>query len=400
MSDDMKICVLSCFYENVSVADYTSGLLDYLQSAKNLNIRLITSHCECSKRLPKSSPTMRKGCNMISLPYLRVTSSKRPVNLLASATQMFLNALRGIYFVRNCRACDLIHFQQSSSFSFGFLPLVSLILLSSKKKIVTVHSTDWFQRVFKQSFRLYNRVDKIIVHSESMRSHLVRNGVSESRIVKAYHGVRIPPLYGLERKEVTFLGAPEERKGIICILDALRILRKMNVNVQVSIYGIYSDDERKRIELQADAKGVGENLFWGGRLTETDFNKKLQQSLFVLAPYISPVSGSNIITKAMANATPVIASDIGGLKEYLGNGGITIAPNNPEQLAHAIMSMLENPQVREQLGANGRERAQTIFSWKKIAEQTVALYVDVLEGNRSDKKRKVNSRKDYQMFEL
>jgi glycosyltransferase involved in cell wall biosynthesis len=219
-----------------------------------------------------------------------------------------------------------------------------------------------------------------------MRIHLIKNGVTESRITKIHHGVSIPHLFGLKRREITFLGAPEERKGIHTILDALKILKGRNVNIRVSIYGLYSDSERKITESHAASKGVNESLVWGGRLTEIEFDKKLQQSLFTIAAYSSPISGSNVVTRAMSNATPVIASDIGGLKEYLGGGGIMIAPRDPYGLADAIELLLENAETRQDLGLKGRERALNLFSWEKIAEKTVALYESILATNQTSRK--------------
>jgi D-inositol-3-phosphate glycosyltransferase len=258
---------------------------------------------------------------------------------------------------------------------------MSLILLSSQKKIVTVHSTDTIQRI-RFLYKLYNRVDKIIVHSESMKTYLIKNGVSRLKLAKVFHGVDIPHLYGLERTKITFMGAPEERKGILTILDALKILKRKNIKIQVSIYGFYSDYERKKTELQATSRNVDDCLVWGGRLSEKEFDKKLQESLFTLAVYNSATSGSNLVTRAMANATPVIASDIGGLREYLDEGGIFLPPRNPEALAETIELLLKKPELLEELGSKGRKRALTFFSREEIAKRTASIYRSLISDNR------------------
>jgi glycosyltransferase involved in cell wall biosynthesis len=349
-----------------------------MKSRGDLDFSLITSHCRCLERFPNRKSALCEKCLLTSLPYLHIHNSRvKIINNASGMIRKFVDILRGFVFLRKSRDCDLIHFQQSSSFSFGFVPLIPIILLSSKKKIITLHSTDGIQGIFKFLFRLYNRVDRIIVHSEDMKMHLIKNGVAEKRITKVYHGVKIPHLLGLERVEITFLGAPVERKGILTILDALKILKSRNLTLQVSIYGLYSDSERREAEWQADSRGVKESLVWGGSLTETDFDKKLQQSLFTFAVYSSPVSGSSVVTRAMSNATPVIISDVGGLKEYLDGGGIIITPNDPEELADAIELLIKNPVIRNKLGMKGRERALSSFSWKKIAEQTAAIYASV-----------------------
>jgi glycosyltransferase involved in cell wall biosynthesis len=176
------------------------------------------------------------------------------------------------------------------------------------------------------------------------------------------------------------MGAPEERKGIFTILDALRILKRKNINIRVWIYGFYSDYERRRIELQATSRNVDDCLVWGGRLSENEFDKKLQESLFTLAAYNVATSGSNLVTRAMANATPVIASDIGGLREYLDGGGIFLPPRNPEALAETIESLLKNPKSLEKIGSKGRKRALSLFSREEIAKKTSSIYRNLISG--------------------
>lgn len=371
--------MFSCSYEKVSLANYTSGLISPLRKRKDLEINLIASHCDCLDRFPRKQSVLRERCQFISWPYVKVPSTRiKSLNNALGLIQRFIDLLRGFAFLRKCKNCDIIHFQQSSSYSFSYFALLPIILLSSKRKVITLHSTDPMQGLFSFFFRLYNRVDKVIVHSESMRTHLLARGVSRSRIAKVYHGVDIPSLFGLERSEITFLGAPEERKGILTVLDALRMLKSKNVNVRVSIYGFYTESERRRTELQAASRGVNDCLIWGGKLTEMDFDKKLQQSLFTLADYSGPTSGSNLLTRAMSNATPVICSDTGGLREYLNGGGIVLPAKDPEALADAIELLFENAEMRERLGTKGRERALNLLSWEKIAEKTAAIYEGIL----------------------
>ena len=375
----IEICMFSCWYEKVSLAGYTSGLISPLRDGRDLEIRLIAAHCDCLERFPKRRASLRGECQFVNWPYFKVPSTGiKSLNNALNLIQRFIDVLRGFLFLLECKNCDVIHYQQSSSYSFGFSTLIPIVLLSSKKKVITMHSTDPILGDFKILFRLYKRVDKIIVHSESMRTHLIKNGVLKSKIVKIYHGVNIPPLFGLKRSEITFFGSPEERKGILTVLDALKLLKSRNINIQVSIYGFYTDSEKKRTELQAASRGVNDCLIWGGKLTEIDFDKKLQQSLFTLADYSGPTSGSNLLTRAMSNATPVISSDIGGLKEYLDGGGILLEPKNPEALAEAIELLLKNAEMREKLGKSGRERALNFLSWEKISEKTVAVYGNVL----------------------
>ena len=371
--------MFACCYANASVANYTLGLISEMMNIKDLEIKMVSSHCACLPRFPQRKFALVGKCSIVNCPYLSFPSSKRRILNIAiqDIPKTLTDFFRGFSYLRAGRGGDIIHFQQSSQYSFGIIPLIPLVLFSRQRKVVTLHSGEGVQGG-KFLFQIYNRVDRIIVHSESMETRLLNMGVAKSKIVKVPHGVEIPTLFGLNRTEITFMGAPEERKGILTILDALRILKNKNINLKVTVYGWYSDSERKSTELLAASKKVDDCLVWGGRLDENEFDKKLQQSLFTLAVYNSATSGSSVATRAMSNATPVVASDIGGFKEYIDGGGVFLPPGNPEALAQMIESLLKNPQLLEELGAKGRERALQLFSWKEIANKTATIYERLL----------------------
>lgn len=374
--------MLACNYANASTANYTSGLISRMRNKQHLKIRLVSSHCQCLSKFPERRFALIEKCSLVGCPYLDFPFSKRKIlgTVMHSTPKRIIDFFRGFSFLKASRDCDIIHYQQSSGFSFGALPLIPIILFSRQKKVVTFHSPGWGQKI-SFFFRLYNRVDRIIVHSESMKTYLINMGVEKSRIIKVPHGVNIPPLFGVDRTEITFMGAPEERKGILTILDALRILKDKNLNIKVRIYGFYDHHEKQSVESLAASKKVDDCLVWGGRLGEMEFDKKLQQSIFTFAVYNSDTSGSSIVTRAMSNATPVIATDIGGLKEYLDGGGVYLQPKDPEGLANIIESLLKDPQLLEKLGTKGRQRAQKLLSWKEIANRTINIYKSLVRDD-------------------
>ncbi len=378
-SKKIRVCIFACSYANASVANYTYGLLSSLRDNPNLEIKLVSSHCSCLWRFDKQRYVQTEKCPIIKCPYLRFPrkKSKLAYLILNLIPARLIDAIRGFVYLRATKDNDIIHFQQSGASAFGTVPLIPLILFCRQKKIVTFHSTDLIPKL-KLFYRLYNRVDKIIVHSVSMEDFLLKMGIEKSKIVRIPHGVNIPLLYGFERSKITFMGAPEKRKGIFTILDAVKLLKNKGIPIKISLFGFYGDSEKRATEVEAAARGVAESLVWGGRLTETEFDQELQKSLFTFAVYFSSTSGSSVVTRAMANATPVLASDVGGLKEYLGGGGVLIPPGKPNLIAVNIEMMIKNRQMLEDMGAIGRKRASQYFSWQEIARQTSQIYSDVL----------------------
>jgi glycosyltransferase involved in cell wall biosynthesis len=144
------------------------------------------------------------------------------------------------------------------------------------------------------------------------------------------------------------------------------------------VYGIYGEEAEQTAKKEAQRNNVEDQIQWYGRLSELEFDEKMQETLFTFAIYPDPVWGSAIITRAMMNGTPVIATPLGGSSEYLGDTGTYVPPNDPPALAVSIRSLLEDRGLREDLGKKVRQRALQYLSWDAIAEQTIRIYQSVI----------------------
>jgi len=296
---------------------------------------------------------------------------------------VIFQVLRGIRYLNQCKDCDVIHYQQCPPASFDILPLAGLLLVpTTKVRVVTLHS--FYKpktRLLKAFLRtLYSRADYLIVHSDDHKRAATQLGLQHDRVKLIRHGVSHPAALNTERREVTFFGAPTRRKGFHTVLEALRIMRDHGRQVSLNIYGIYSQEERVQAATAAQDLGVDDLVRLRGRLDEDGFDKKMQESLFTLAVYSTSISGSSIITRALANATPIIASDIGGSREYLQSAGVIIHPNDPASLTKAMTALLDDELLREELGEQCRKRSRRLPSWEEVAEQTLGLYLESLRA--------------------
>ena len=87
--------------------------------------------------------------------------------------------------------------------------------------------------------------------------------------------------------------------------------------------------------------------------------------------------------EAMSCGVAVVATTGGALPEVVGVSGETgllVTPDDPEALAAAIGQVLDDPELRARLGANGRERVINRFTWQVTAKGTAACYDAVLRG--------------------
>jgi glycosyltransferase involved in cell wall biosynthesis len=82
--------------------------------------------------------------------------------------------------------------------------------------------------------------------------------------------------------------------------------------------------------------------------------------------------------EAMAHARPVVATNVGGLRDLVVDGetGILVPPRDPPALRAALERLLADRELRHRLGAAGRERAGRQFSWDAVTDATLSAYAE------------------------
>ena len=85
------------------------------------------------------------------------------------------------------------------------------------------------------------------------------------------------------------------------------------------------------------------------------------------------------ILEAMATGLPVIASDVGGVKEIVAHGttGLIVAPGSAAPVSDAMLELMD-PERRHEMGAAAQERVQDDFSWESTAAANLRFFEDVI----------------------
>ncbi len=168
-------------------------------------------------------------------------------------------------------------------------------------------------------------------------------------------------------------------KGVGDFVEAARLIKERNVRAKCVLVGMVDEDNPAHVpERQLrrwQAEGVVE--WWGHR---EDMPQVLSAAHVVVLP--SYREGlPKILLEAAACARPIVATDVPGCREVVrdGENGLLVPVRNPQQLAMAIATLVEDAAMRARMGACGRERVVKEFSSERIVRETLAVYRGLLE---------------------
>jgi len=182
---------------------------------------------------------------------------------------------------------------------------------------------------------------------------------------------------GVRDDFILFVGTIEPRKNLLTLAQAFdEILRTTSLRPQLVIAG-------KEGWLMNDffsfikKAGLGDHVCLTGYLADEDL-RDLYSSCSVFV-YPSLYEGFGLPPlEAMACGAPVVSSRIPSIMEALGNAACLVNPTNVQELAGAIVSLLDDKQAREQLSLSGLERVED-FTWERTARCTLDVYKEALE---------------------
>ncbi|MGA7873533.1 MAG: glycosyltransferase family 4 protein [Candidatus Binatus sp.] len=248
---------------------------------------------------------------------------------------------------------------------------------------------------------LFNRVvDGVIAISGGVADSLAAAGVDRGRVTVVQSGVdcnRYRPPTAEERVHarialgissgefvISAVGALEPRKGHRYLIEAIAQLAATGSSIKLKCFIAGHGSIRGELEREIAKAGCAERVTLLGRID--DACELLWASDVFAMPSLKEGLGVAAL-EAMASALPVIASDVGGLREVVLNErtGIIVPPARPQEIASAIGRMTESAQFRSQMGAAARARVVDNYSMQKMTARTLALYRACVRKTRGEK---------------
>ena len=183
-------------------------------------------------------------------------------------------------------------------------------------------------------------------------------------------------------KVIMYAGRFDERKGIETLVRAVaRPEVKHHENLKLMLVGGSTPGakdgiERNRIGEIVQELGIEDITNFVGRIKHQDLASYYAAADVCVVPSHYEPFGL-VAIEAMASRTPVIASNVGGLKFSVADHetGLLATPKDEASFAKAINSILSDNQWRKELGTNARARVESKFSWNGVATQLDQQYV-------------------------
>jgi len=176
---------------------------------------------------------------------------------------------------------------------------------------------------------------------------------------------------------ILFVGRLEKRKGVSYLLKAYKRVKQEISNSRLIIVGP-GTRLRGKYERQVKRSGLKDVVFVG-YVSYDELPRYYETADIFCAPAIGWESFGIILLEAMAMGKPIVASNIDGYASLVTHGveGLLVPPKDEEMLAQALITLMANESLRQEMGARGRVKAAD-YSWEHITRRVLNYYVRVL----------------------
>ena len=233
---------------------------------------------------------------------------------------------------------------------------------TAAKLLAFMFPRNWLSRVATTNIAVTMHVDR--------RQKLPRTTV-------VYHGIEDPlpnpdRSISSQKLRIAYVGRLVPEKGIPVLLEAAKILKAEGHDFEIRLIG----DGSERAKLQDIIRRDHLEPFTSitGFLTGDAFAGALRDISVVVMPSTCEETAGLAAIEQMMDGHLVIAADIGGLTEVVGDSGLKFAPGNAVSLADCLRSVIENPALIGSFGEKARGRALQLFQRSKMVAEHVQIY--------------------------
>lgn len=297
------------------------------------------------------------------------------------------------YAKKNLEAPDLIHAHHVFMDGYGMIKLsqeweVPLVMVEHGAILKEI--INW-KSMHNKIIKTLNFADHIMCVSDDLFSIALNNGIDENKLSVVPIGVDIDLFrkgnvelikeeFNIKdsTKIVLYVGQLIPRKGLNYLIEAIPKIVSKHKDSLFVFAG--TGPQREELESICQRKDILSSILFTGGIDLTQLIKWYSiADLFVL-PSLSE-GRPTVIYEAMSCEVPIIATDVGGVSEQIidGYNGYVVPPRSSKILIEKINNLLENADLLEDMGKNGRKRVlDQGWTWATHAKKVIQIYKYVL----------------------
>ena len=222
--------------------------------------------------------------------------------------------------------------------------------------------------------------DKVIIHGIELAGCRLISKLPNHKVEIVPHGdfsffAPSGEIVEAQKNNILFFGRVVPYKGIEYLIQAGKLVRNQISDMTVTIAGEGNFAKYERL-----IKGDSHFIIYNRFISDVEVAQLFQKATLVALPYTDG-SQTGIISIAGNFKKPVIATDVGSFSQMVENGkvGFIVPPRDASALAEAIIKLLKDDKLRQEMGENAHKAVKQKFSWDDIAQQTLKVYGEAIK---------------------
>ena len=321
---------------------------------------------------------------------------KKNANVLSDAFRMFYVFTKRIREIKP----DVVH--AHFAFSSGFLAVITK-LIHKAPVVITSHEDDIL--VIKEKgyrygmgLKLHRRLlvnlslklcDANVVVSSPMKKYAIKSGSREKKL-HVIPNMYVPPIaeiedgfieitkdkYAIPRNKKILLSVSRlhQQKGLKYLIESVKNIISYDENVHLVIVGVGEEEEMlKRIVKKLDLDNF---VTFTGFVDDAEKHALIKGCDVFCMPSLNEAFGISLFDP-MYYGKSIVASNDEGIQEALGTAGLTVPKKDPISLSKAIIKILQDENLRENLSERGRDRYK-LFMLDRAIGSYLKIYKELL----------------------
>jgi len=225
-------------------------------------------------------------------------------------------------------------------------------------------------KAVKKNLEKYEHIKNVKVIYNGIDPDLFKPASIEEKVLKKKQ-------LGLNKNDFVLgnVGRMDYWKNQRILIEILPDLKKISPQIKLILVG--GGEEEGNLKKSAIKKGAKNDVIFLGQRSEV--NQILKA--FDIFVFPSLTEGLPLVViEAMATGLPIVASYVGGIPELVVNGetGFLVSPTSKEEIKEAIIKLLNNPELRKEMGQIARKRFEAHFSLPQMVQKYIEVYEEVV----------------------